>query len=115
VLPESQRILEGHVSAAEILAYIQSDGFMTKQTAARFIDHKDTRKIERAIRDGHLRAFRCGRKILVRKSDLIAWIESNQITPAKTKAHKTALQNLTDKALSQARANVKAGRTMEHK
>ncbi len=106
-LATARKINSGLVSVAEILSYVQDDCYMTKSSAARYIDH-DKRKIEEAIRTGKLRAFRCGKKCLVKKSDIDAWIEAGEITRANTQADKNGLQQLTDLALERARANVAA-------
>jgi excisionase family DNA binding protein len=111
-LATAKRIHEGMVSVAEILRYLQTDCFLTKASAAKFIDHEE-RKIEEAIRRGHLRAYKIGKKVLLRKSDLEAWIQSGEITRENHEADRTDLQRLTDRALEQARQNVKARKAAE--
>jgi excisionase family DNA binding protein len=99
----ASRILEGTVKVWEILPFLESDHYMTKLSAAAFIDHKNDRKIEEGIRSGQLRAYRIGKKILIRKSELIAWVESHEVTRENRKANRTDLQKLVDGAIDQAR------------
>jgi hypothetical protein len=107
-LARAERMLSGSISVAEIISYLQTDCFLTKSSAAKFIDHHDERIIEQAIRSRQLRAFRASKKILIRKSDLIAWVESREITKADQVEHKTDLQRLMDAAIEKAKANVAA-------
>jgi excisionase family DNA binding protein len=107
-LARAERILKGTVSVSEVLAFINSDCFLSKQSATQCIDHKDERKIEEAVRLGRLRAYRVGKKTLIRKSDLFAWVMSGEITCEKSQANKTELQQLTDRAVDQARKNTAA-------
>jgi hypothetical protein len=106
-LAQAKRILDGQVSVAEILAYLQSDRFMSKRSAQHYCDLGE-KKIEEFIRTGKLRAFNCGKKILIRKSDLDALILGHEITRETHEADKSDLQRLTDRALEQAKANIAA-------
>ena len=49
-LARANRILDAHVSAAEILAYLRDDHYLSKTSASRYIDHRTPEKIETAIR-----------------------------------------------------------------
>jgi excisionase family DNA binding protein len=110
-LAQVERMLTGCVSVAEILHYLQNDYFLTKTSAARFIDYHDERVIEQAIRAGQLRAYRINKKVLIKKSDLEAWVLRGEITrPAQTE-NKNDLQRLMDAAISKARANVAVRKT----
>lgn len=107
-LARGERILNASVSVGEIIAYLQEDHFMSKTSAAKFIDHADKRIIEQGIREGHLRAFKVGKKVLVRKSDLIAWIERHEVTREGKQAARTDLQNLVSLAIEKAHARTRA-------
>jgi excisionase family DNA binding protein len=101
--PEAIRILEGTIKVWEILPFLQTDHYLTKLSAAVFIDHKNDRKIEEGIRSGQLRAYRIGKKILIKKSELIAWVESHEVTRENREANKTDLQKLVDGAMERAK------------
>lgn len=106
---QAERILGAHVDVAEILAYLQqTDCFLTKASAAKFIDHRDCRILEHAIRTGRLRAFRVGKKTLIRKAELVAWIEAGEITLTDRAQHKTEQQTRMDRAIEMAKAEVAA-------
>ncbi len=76
--------------------------YLTKQHAELVFDLK-SRKLERAYREGKVRAFRIGRKILIEKASIVAWLESNEITPTDRAVTKSALQELMDAAIAHAR------------
>jgi excisionase family DNA binding protein len=103
VLAGVARIHEGIVRVWEILAYLEADRYMTKRTAAAYIDHSD-RIIEAAIRTGQLRAFRIGKKVLLRKSDIDAWILAGEVTRENRGVGKSDLRKLMDRAIETAKA-----------
>ncbi len=108
-LARAHRITSGQVSVSEILAYLASDHYLTLSSAARYIDH-DERIVKTAIFAGKLRAYRIGRKLLIKKSELVAWVQQGEIRPKNPAQTRNDLQAITDKALEQARANVAARR-----
>jgi excisionase family DNA binding protein len=108
-LARANSILSGHVTVAEILAYLQSDCYYSKKAATQYCG-TGIKKIEEAISNGKLRAFTVGRKILIRKSDIDAWIQGGEVTRADRMVSKNDLQNLTAKALERAKATVAARR-----
>ena len=69
--------LEGTVvSVKEILAYLETDRYLSLKEAADYLPLS-----ERTIRE-HLKTiphFRCGRKIIFRKSELDRWMESFRV------------------------------------
>ena len=69
--------LEGTlVSVKEILAYLETDRYLSLKEAAEYLPLS-----ERTIRE-HLKTiphFRCGRKIIFRKSELDRWMESFRV------------------------------------
>jgi len=103
----ASRILGSTVSVAEIMPYLQNDCFLSKKSATKYTD-LGMRKIKEGISSGKLRAFRIGRKILLRRSDVDAWIQAGEVTREKQTQDKSDLQRLTDLALERARANVAA-------
>ena len=102
-----ERILNASASVGEIIAYVQTDCYYSVKAASRYAGI-GIKKIETAIRTGKLRAYAVGRKRLVKRSSIDAWIQAGEITRENKEIEKTTLQNLTDKALEQARANVAA-------
>ena len=102
-LVRAARILRGSVSVWEILVYLETDRYMTRRTAAAYIDHSD-RIIEAAVRAGQLRAFRIGKKILLRKFDIDAWILAGEVTQEGRGVGKRDLQKLMDRAIETAKA-----------
>lgn len=76
--------------------------YLSKRHAAGFVD-LSIGKIEAAIRAGELRAFNVGRKILVRKLDLEAWISSREVSRPEQCSHKSELRLLVDRAVEHAR------------
>jgi excisionase family DNA binding protein len=101
-LTRANRILQAQVSVAEILAYLSTDCYMTKTTAAKYIDHND-KKIEELIRSGQLRAYRIGKKTLVKKSDLERVIAQHEVTREKKQSDKSDLSELVTRAVEAAR------------
>jgi hypothetical protein len=104
-LTGARKILESRVTVREILAYLQTDYWMSKRSGIQY-SGVGIKKIEKAIRTCRLRSFTVGKKILLRKSDIDAWIMAGEVTPQNREVEKTSLQKLTDRALEQARANV---------
>lgn len=96
--PEAKRILDGTVSVWEILSYIQADCWLSKKSAAQYSAHGEAR-LEEAIRAGELHAYNCGKKIVIRKSDIDAWILAHEAKPRDSKIDKTDLQSLMDRAM----------------
>jgi excisionase family DNA binding protein len=105
-LAQANRILNGHIGVAEILAYLDSERYMTKRDAAHGYSGLGELKLGQLIKTGKLRAFRIGKKTLIRKSDLDAVILAHEITPEIQKQDKNDLQKLTARAIEQARARV---------
>jgi hypothetical protein len=76
--------------------------YLTKQHASIISDLKP-RMLEAAIRAGHVRAFKLGKKVLIDKVSLREWIESHEITPVDRQVEKTELAQLMDRAIQIAR------------
>jgi excisionase family DNA binding protein len=53
-------------------------GFLGRTRAAALLD-VDPQTIDKLIRRGQLRAFRLGRRVLVRKAELLQLVEANEI------------------------------------
>lgn len=66
-------------TTAVTTAAIPPDGFMTRAEAAAF-GRLNVQTIDQAIHQlKTLRAYYVGRRVLIRKTDLVAWIESRQV------------------------------------
>jgi excisionase family DNA binding protein len=100
-LARAANILSGTVSVAEIIAYLQDDRWMDIAAGSTYAS-VCKRRIKRAIRDGEIPACTIGRKLLVRKSGLDAWITSRTITPLDRKARSEGLAALVDAAVRRA-------------
>ncbi len=61
------------------------------------------RPVRNAIRAGHVRAFKIGKKILVERQSLESWIQNHEITPAQIQAERSELQLLMDRAIQYAK------------
>ncbi|MBN2339473.1 MAG: excisionase family DNA-binding protein [Acidobacteria bacterium] len=75
---------------------------MSKRSAAAYCD-LGVKKIETAIRLGQVRAYSVGKKILLRRSELDAWIQAGEVTRAP-EPQKTDLQDLVGRAIATARS-----------
>lgn len=66
-------------------AAIAPDGYMSRVQAAAFCGGINLQIIDSAIRRGDLKAYKPkgrkgeGRRVLIRKTDLVAWVESQQV------------------------------------
>jgi len=60
-------------------------------------------KIEAEVRAGRLRAFNVGKKLLLKKTDLDAWISSREVSRPEQCSHKSELRLLVDRAVETAR------------
>jgi excisionase family DNA binding protein len=87
-LERAKRILEGMVSVVEILPYITNDPFLTIPMATAHIGHKDNRVIQRAIRKGELRHYRIGKKRILKRSEVDAWVFEHEVRPENREADK---------------------------
>ena len=75
-MSKEERILDGVVSVREVLNLIKNDHFMGLKEATEYLPLS-----ERTIRQ-HLKTiphFRCGRKIIFRKSELDQWMETFRV------------------------------------
>jgi len=73
---KQEQILDGVVSVREVLNLIKNDHFMDLKEATEYLPLS-----ERTIRQ-HLKTiphFRCGRKIIFRKSELDRWMETFRV------------------------------------
>ena len=73
---EMERIEESLISVAEVLAYLETDRYLSLKEAAEYLPLS-----ERTIRE-HLKViphFRYGKKIIFRRSELDGWIESFRV------------------------------------
>ncbi len=77
-LMEQQKFLEGTVSVAEILNYIEQDRFLTLKEAAAYV-RLSQRTLRRQVNQIQPRPFKYGRKLLFRKSDLDRWMENYRL------------------------------------
>jgi len=77
-LTEQQKFLEGTVSVAEILNYIEQDRFLTLKEAAAYV-RLSQRTLRRQVNQIQPRPFKYGRKLLFRKSDLDRWMENYRL------------------------------------
>ena len=74
--------------------------FITVPEAAE-IARVDPKTIRRAVANGHLRAFKPVRKILIREADVTAWIEGREIIP------QPAIPDPRPRGIGSARSNAK--------
>ncbi len=102
-LARASRILASMISVEEAICYLADDCFLSMVSASRFLDYSDPRMLEKAARRGELPAYRVGKKMLVRKSDLIEFVLARRL-PYKSQAEKSALADLVSKAVERARA-----------
>ncbi len=109
-LARAERILGASISVAELLAYLRDDRYLTKQSATAHIDHHDVRVIEHAIRRGELPAYRIGKKTLIKKSDLEAWVMRGRIDIETGDEGKSQLQTVMDRVIQTAKANIERRR-----
>jgi excisionase family DNA binding protein len=70
---------------------------------ASIVSDLKARLLERAVREGWIRAFRIGRKTLIAKASLDAFIQQHEITPTDRKTAKSELQTLLSRAIEHAR------------
>lgn len=96
----ADRILSASVPVADIIAYLNQDVYLSKRSAAAYCD-LGVKKIETAIRLGQVRAFSVGKKILIKRSELDAWIQAGEVTRAP-EPQKTDLQDLVGRAIATA-------------
>jgi len=74
---EGEQIEQSTISVREVLAYLEADRYLDLKEAAEYIPLS-----ERTIRQ-HLKTiphFRCGRKIIFRKSELDRWMEAFRVS-----------------------------------
>ena len=71
-LTDQAHVLGGTVSVAEIFNFIEQDRYMTVKDAVNYLPFS-----ERTIRSrlGEIPHFRCGGKIIFKKSELDQWME----------------------------------------
>jgi hypothetical protein len=81
--------------------------YLSKKHAAIVYD-TSVGKLEGEIRAGRLRAFNIGRKILIGKKSLDAWISSCEVTHQEQSAKKSDLRLLVDRAVERARKGATA-------
>ncbi|MCH8820476.1 MAG: helix-turn-helix domain-containing protein [Acidobacteria bacterium] len=75
--PAQQELLSAVVSVREVLGYLEADRFMDLKEAAEYLPLS-----ERTIRE-HLNEiphFRCGRKLVFRRSEIDRWMEGFRVT-----------------------------------
>ncbi len=75
-MSKQEQILDGVVSVREILFYLQTDRYMDLKEAAEYLPLS-----ERTIREylNEIPHFRCGRKIVFRRSELDRWMEGFRV------------------------------------
>ena len=69
-------VLNGTLSVREVLAYLETDRYLDLKEAAQYLPLS-----ERTIRQ-HLKTiphFRCGKKIIFRRSELDRWMETFRV------------------------------------
>ena len=73
---EKDRIEQSLISVSEVLAYLETDRFMDLKEAAEYLPLS-----ERTIREylNEIPHFRCGRKIVFRRSELDRWMETFRV------------------------------------
>ena len=74
--PAQQELLSAVVSVREVLGYLEADRFMDLKETVEYLPLS-----ERTIRE-HLNEiphFRCGRKIIFRRSELDRWMEGFRV------------------------------------
>ena len=71
-------IPDGTVKLSEVLAYLDCDRWMTKCQAIAYAP-VGWPLMHKAIKDGKLRVYGIGCKILLRKSDIDSWVKSGEI------------------------------------
>ncbi len=104
---EDPLIFEGTVRLSEVIAYLAEDGFLPRRAAARFCG-VSWRTLESQT---DLPAYRVGRKIVYRKSELVAWVCAHQIQSSDPVPARNDLQSLMNSAVSKARANAATRRS----
>ena len=75
--PAQQELLSGTVSVREVLGYLEADRFMDLKETVEYLPLS-----ERTIRE-HLNEiphFRCGRKLVFRRSEIDRWMEGYRVT-----------------------------------
>ena len=77
-LKEQEQFLVSVVSVREILAYVESDRYMTLKEAAAYLRLSE-RTLRRQVNKIQPRPFKYGRKLLFRKSDLDQWMENHRL------------------------------------
>lgn len=81
--------------------------YLTKQHASTISSLKQ-RSLEQAIRNGWVRAFKIGRKVLIERQSLDDWIRAHEIMPMDKQRERSELQKLVDAAVEQAQRKVEA-------
>jgi excisionase family DNA binding protein len=101
IAAKARTIPDGIVSISE-----QDDRFQSVKESAAFSSLR-VRKLNYEIRAGRLRAYRIGHKTLIKRSDLIAYIEQHEITlSAKSEPARSGLNELLTRCIDRARKNV---------
>ena len=75
--PAQQELLSAVVSVREVLGYLEADRFMDLKEVTEYLPLS-----ERTIRE-HLNEiphFRCGRKLVFRRSEIDRWMEGYRVT-----------------------------------
>ena len=75
--PAQQELLSAVVSVREVLGYLEADRFMDLKEVTEYLPLS-----ERTIRE-HLNEiphFRCGRKLVFRRSEIDRWMEGFRVT-----------------------------------
>ena len=75
--PAQQELLSAVVSVREVLGYLEADRFMDLKETVEYLPLS-----ERTIRE-HLNEiphFRCGRKLVFRRSEIDRWMEGYRVT-----------------------------------
>lgn len=79
-----------------------SSEYLTKPHANEIFDLKP-RCLEKLIREGKVKAFKIGRKVLIERASIVEFIRSHEVTPTQQHIEKSALAELMDRAIEVAR------------